>query len=125
MKTRALYNADCPICDAEMFSYEAYSQKKELPIAFEDLNIVDLSEWGVTEDEATRLLHVIHEGQLYAGTKAFLILWEQMPRYRLLAKIGRLPVIYQIADVLYVHVAARIIYNRHLRRKARGLIRRS
>jgi predicted DCC family thiol-disulfide oxidoreductase YuxK len=125
MLTRALYNADCPICNAEMCSYEAYSQKKELPIAFEDLNKIDLSEWGVTEDEATRLLHVIHKGQLYAGTKAFLILWEQMPRYRLLAKIGRLPVIYHIANVLYVNVVARIIYNRHLRRKARGIIQRS
>ena len=125
MQTRALYNADCPICDAEMCSYSAYSKKKELSIAFEDLNKIDLKEWGVTEDEATRLLHVIHQGQLYSGTKAFLILWEQMPRYRLFAKIGRLPVIYHIANVLYVHVVARIIYNRHLRRKARGLIQRS
>ena len=125
MKTRALYNADCPICDAEMCSYSAYSKKKELSIAFEDLNKIDLKEWGVTEDEATRLLHVIHQGQLYSGTKAFLILWEQMPRYRLFAKIGRLPVIYHIANVLYVHVVARFIYNRHLRRKARGLIQRS
>lgn len=99
--------------------------KKELPITFEDLNKIDLNEWGVTEDEATRLLHVIHDGKLYAGTKAFLILWEQMPRYRLLAKIGRLPLIYHMADVLYVHLVARIIYNRHIRRKARGLIQRS
>lgn len=125
MQTRAFYNADCPICDAEMCAYDAYAQKQDLPITFEDLNKIDLNEWGVTEDEATRLLHVIHEGQLYSGTTAFLILWEQMPRYRLLAKIGRLPVIYQVADLLYVHVVARIIYNRHLRRKARGLIQRS
>ena len=125
MQTRTLYNGDCPICDAEMCAYDAYAQKQGLPIAFEDLNKIDLSEWGVTEDEATRLLNVVHEGQLYSGTKAFLILWEEMPRYRLLAKIGRLPVIYQIADILYVHVVARIIYNRHLRRKARDLIQRS
>ena len=91
-------------------------------IAFEDLNKIDLKEWKVTEDEATRLLHVIHKEQLYVGTKAFLVLWEQMPRYRFLAKIGRLPGIFHIANFLYVHVVARVIYNRHIRRKSRGLI---
>ena len=122
METCALYNADCPICEAEMSSYKAYSLKNGLPIIFEDLNRIDLKEWKITEDEATRLLHVIHKEQLYVGTKAFLVLWEQMPRYRFLAKIGRLPGIFHIANFLYVHVVARVIYNRHIRRKSRGLI---
>ena len=122
MSTRALYNADCPVCNAEMCSYENYSQKKELQIAFEDLNQADLKEWKVTEDEATRLLHVMHEGKLHVGTNAFLVLWEQMPRYRILAKIVSLPGIYFLANILYVHVVARTIYKRHLRRKSRGLI---
>jgi predicted DCC family thiol-disulfide oxidoreductase YuxK len=121
-KTRALYNGDCPVCSAEMCSYEAYSQKQDLPIAYDDLNKIDLSDWGVTEDQATRLLHVLHDGKLHVGTDAFLVLWEQLPRYRMLARIGRLPGIYHIADVLYTHVIARWIYNRHLRRKAKGLI---
>ena len=122
METRALYNADCPICEAEMSSYKAYSRKNELPIAFEDLNKIDLKDWKVTEDEATRLLHVMHKEKLYVGTNAFLVLWEQMPRYRLLAKIGRLPGIFHLGNLVYVHVVARIIYNRHIRRKSRGLI---
>ena len=122
MPTQALYNADCPVCDAEMCAYRAYSEKNNLPIAFEDLNKIDLKEWKVSEDEATRLLHVMHDGQLYVGTKAFLVLWEQMPKYRLLAKIVRLPGIFHLADIIYVNVIARLIYNRHLRRKSLGLI---
>ncbi len=121
-QTRALYNSDCPVCNAEMCSYDAYSKTKDLPIAFDDLNQIDMDAWGVTEDEATRLLHVIHNDQLYVGFEAMVILWEQMPRYRWMARIARLPVIYQIADWSYVHIVARIIYNRHLRRKARGLV---
>ncbi|MCT4555936.1 MAG: DUF393 domain-containing protein [Pelagimonas sp.] len=124
-KTRALYNGDCPVCATEMCAYEAYSDKQGLPIAYDDLNGIDLSDWGVTEDEATRLLHVLHDGQLHVGTDAFLVLWEQLPRYRWLARIGRVPGIYHIADLLYTHVVARWIYNRHLRRKARGLIKRT
>ena len=71
MQTRALYNADCPICDAEMCAYDAYAQKQGLPIAFEDLDKINLSEWNVTEDGATQLLHVIHEGSYIREQKHF------------------------------------------------------
>lgn len=120
--TRALYNSDCPVCDSEMRTYNAYSKQTGLPIAFEDLNQIDLSDWGVTEDQATRLLHVMHRGQLYVGYDAMLILWKQMPRFQWLERIGRIPGIYHICDWLYEKVVARIIYERHQRRKARGLI---
>ncbi|WP_240705103.1 thiol-disulfide oxidoreductase DCC family protein [Pacificoceanicola onchidii] len=122
MQTRTLYNADCPVCNAEICHYAEYSQDQDLPLAFDDLNTVDLSLWGVTEDQAARLLHVIHDGKLYAGFDAFLILWEQMPRYRWMARIGRLPIIRPIASGFYTHVLARIIYARHLRRRARQLV---
>lgn len=121
--TRALYNGDCPICDAEMCHYADYAKGRNLPIAFDDLTRVDLTQWGVTEDAATRLLHVLHDGRLHVGFDAFLVLWDQMPRYRWAARLCRLPILYQVLDWGYEHVAARIIYNRHLRRKARGLVR--
>jgi predicted DCC family thiol-disulfide oxidoreductase YuxK len=122
-KTRALYNSDCPVCDAEMCRYEAYSARRNLPIAYDDLNRIDLSEWGVTEDQATRLLHVLHNGQLHVGFDAMLVLWAQMPRFRMLARIGRVPGIFHICNWVYEHIVARIIYERHQRRKARGLIK--
>lgn len=121
-KTRALYNGDCPICNTEMCHYAEYAEGAALNVGFEDLNKVDLAGWGVSEDEATRLLHVIHDGQLYVGWDAFLTLWSQMPRYRAAAWIGGLPVIKQIASWGYQHIVARIIYERHIRRKARGLV---
>ena len=121
-ETRALYNGDCPVCSTEMCHYEDYSKQRDLPLGFEDLNQIDLAEWGVTEDEATRLLHVMHKGQLFVGWDAFLVLWEKMPRYRLAARLGRIPGIYHICSWGYTHIVARIIYNRHQRRKARGLV---
>ncbi|UZD91204.1 thiol-disulfide oxidoreductase DCC family protein [Cognatishimia activa] len=121
-KTRALYNGDCPVCSAEMCHYEAYADTKNLPLGFEDLNKIDLSDWGVTEDQATRLLHVIHDDKLLVGWDAFLALWSQMPRYQLVARIGGWPIVRPIASWGYKHIVARIIYERHLRRKARGLV---
>lgn len=121
-QTRALYNSDCPICDSEMCTYAAYAEGADLPIAFDDLNNVALESWGVTEDEATRLLHVVHKDQLYVGFAAMVVLWDQMPRYRWLARISRLPGLFQVLSWGYTHIVARLIYNRHLRRKARGLV---
>ncbi|SFR06727.1 thiol-disulfide oxidoreductase DCC family protein [Poseidonocella sedimentorum] len=121
-RTRALYNSDCPVCNSEMCHYEAYAAEAGLPIAFDDLNKIDLAAWGVTEDDATRLLHVVHEGKLHIGFDAMLILWAQMPRYRLLARVFRLPILHQVSDWSYRHIVARIIYERHLRRKARAAV---
>lgn len=121
-KTRALYNSDCPVCDSEMCTYSEYSTEKALPIAFEDLNASDLSEWGVTEDQATRLLHVLHDGELHIGFDALLVLWSQMPRYRLLARVCRLPGLFHVLDWGYANIVARIIYERHKRRQRLGLV---
>ncbi len=120
-KTRALYNADCPICNSEMCSYAEYSADNTLPIAFEYLNSTDLSEWGVTEDEASRLLHVIHHGKLHVGFDAMLVLWAEMPRYRWLARVCRTPLLFQLLDWGYANVVARFIYWRHKRRGRLGL----
>jgi hypothetical protein len=105
-----------------MCHYDAYAKARDLPIEIVDLNKTDLSEWGVDEDRATRLLHVMHDGKIHVGLAAFLILWDQMPRYRFMARIARIPGVYQILDWGYEHIVARIIYERHLRRKAKGLL---
>lgn len=121
-QTRALYNGACPVCDKEMCHYAGYVSEHALPIAFDDLNQTDLTKWGVTEDEATRLLHVQHGGALYVGFDAFLVLWEQMPRYRIFARLGRLPVIYHVCAWGYANIVARIIYLQHKRRQRRGAV---
>ena len=116
-RTRALYNGDCPVCNAEMCSYDAYSKRASLDVAFEDLNTTDLAPWGVTRDQAARLLHVMHDGQVHAGFPAFLILWSQMPRYRWLARAGAWPVVNPVLDWGYRRIVAPIIYRRDQRRR--------
>jgi predicted DCC family thiol-disulfide oxidoreductase YuxK len=106
-----------------MCHYADYARGANLPIAFDDLTRTDLTAWAVTEDAATRLLHVLHQGQLHVGFDAFLVLWDQLPRYRWAARVCRTPGLYQVLDWGYVNIAARYIYRRHLRRKARGQVR--
>ena len=118
-RTRALYNGDCPICDAEMCHYAGYAQAKDLSIAFDDLNRTDLAAWGVTEDQAARVLHVLHDGRLHVGMAAFVVLWTQMPRYAWAARLARLPGVFGVLDWGYRRIAAPWLYRRHLRRLAK------
>ena len=116
-ETRVLYNAECPVCSFEINHYAAYSSRMALPIRFEDLNTRDLDDWGLTADEAARRLYVMKDGALVSGIPAFLLLWQDMPRYRILARLIGLPGIRFIASVAYDHVLAPLIYRWHKRRQ--------
>ncbi|HEY9020082.1 MAG: thiol-disulfide oxidoreductase DCC family protein [Paracoccaceae bacterium] len=118
--TRVLYNHACPVCRAEITHYADYAGREGLAIGFDDLNRVDLGKWGVTADQAARRLHVVHEGRVLSGIPAFITLWQQMPRYRWLARIVALPGIRQAATLVYDHILAPLLYRSHLRRQRRA-----
>ncbi len=90
-KTSVLYNANCPVCNFEIGHYARYAGKTGLPIRFDDLNTDARAQWGLDADTAARRLYVLHDGTLTSGIPAFLVLWAQMPRYRLLGRIVGLP----------------------------------
>jgi predicted DCC family thiol-disulfide oxidoreductase YuxK len=117
--TRVLFNADCPVCNYEISHYASYSAEHGLAIRFDDLNDCDLARYGVDKDAAARRLHVLDDGQVYAGIDAFLALWRRMPRYRPLARIVGLPVIRQLAAAVYDYILAPALYARHRRRVMR------
>ena len=117
--TRVLYNETCPVCRTEIHHYRDYAQAQDLPIAFDDLNTDDLAVWGLTQDDAAKRLHVLHQGKIVAGIPGFILLWQEMPRYRWLARIVDLPGIRQVASVIYDYALAPAIYAWHKRRLAR------
>lgn len=118
--TKVLYNGDCPVCSFEIDHYASYSYKNQLPLEFEDLNRCDLAPWQLSEDQAAQRLYVLNDNQLVSGIPAFLILWQQMPRYRPLAIVVGLPIIRQLASLIYNSILAPMIYTWHLRRKAKA-----
>lgn len=118
--TQVLFNADCPVCNFEIRHYAKYTEAQDLPVRFEDLNTCELSRWGVTADQAARRLYVRKGDKLLSGIEAFLVLWQEMPRYRWLARLIGLPVIRQGAVLIYDNILAPILYRAHLRRVNRG-----
>ena len=120
-KTSVLYNANCPVCNFEIGHYARYAGDNGLPIRFDDLNSDARENWGIDADTAARRLYVLHDGNLTSGIAAFLVLWAQMPRYRLLGRFVGLPGVRQVASLAYDHILAPVIYRWHLRRlSARG-----
>jgi len=116
---KVLFNDECPVCSYEINHYADYARARGLPIQFDDLNGPDRAAWGIDADTAAQRLYVEHDGQLYSGIPAFIVLWRQMPRYRWLARVVALPGIKQLASVTYDYALAPAIYRWHLRRKAR------
>lgn len=118
--TKVLFNANCPVCNFEISHYATYSAKNALPIRFDDLNSDALADWGLTHDQAARRLYVAHGGDLLSGMPAFRVLWQQMPRYRWLAKVTGWPIIRPVTVFAYDRVLAPLIYRWHLHRQARA-----
>jgi len=114
--TTVLFNGDCEICSKEICVYKTYGAGKGLPIDFKDINASDLNQFGLTRDETARQLHVIKNSELFKGVKAFVVLWNEMPRYRFLARIFSLPGVTVLAQFFYYHVIARYLYVRDLKR---------
>ena len=119
-ETSVLYNAQCPVCQVEVDHYARYVGEAGLPIRFDDLNTDALHRWGIDADTAARSLYVQRGGVIVSGVPAFVLLWSQMPRYRLLARFVGLPGIRQVASVAYDHVFAPVLYRRHRGRQARN-----
>ena len=116
LSTTVLFNGDCEICSKEIFVYQSYGASEGLPIDFKDINDTDLDPFGLTRDETARQLHVIKNSELFVGVKAFITLWNEMPKYRFLAKIFSLPGAEKIAQFFYYHVIARYLYKRDIKR---------
>lgn len=114
--TRVLYNAACPVCRAEIDHYARYTAAQGVAIRYDDLNSDVRADWRIDADSAARRLHVMQNGQIYTGVDGFLILWRQMPRYRLLALLMGLPLIRPLAGFVYDRILAPRLYRRHLRR---------
>ncbi len=118
-ETAVLYNGACPVCSAEIGHYARYARDCGLPIRFDDLNSEARAAWGIEADAAARRLAVLHKGEVLFGVPAFLVLWAQMPRYRLLARIVSLPLIRPLAEIVYDRALAPLLYRWHKRRSAR------
>ena len=101
---KVFFNNSCSICRAEINLY-----KKE---QVEGIDWVDITHNKKAEAETKkkdksllRRLHVKKDGKIFSGAKAFLLVWKNIPKYRFLYSIFKLPVIFQIFKFTYEVIA--------------------
>jgi len=100
---KVLFNDSCSICSKEINHYKSIDNN----INWIDINDLNLSYklTGKSHKELLRRLHVIKDNEVYSGVKAFAIMWHNIPKYKWLAKLVSLPIIYHISVVLYEIIA--------------------
>jgi predicted DCC family thiol-disulfide oxidoreductase YuxK len=101
---KVYFNNSCNICRAEIILY-----KKE---RIEGIDWVDITHNKKAQEETKkedksllRRLHVKKDGKVYEGAEAFLLIWNKIPKYRLLFKVLSLPIIFNIFSIFYEIVA--------------------
>ena len=101
---KVFFNNSCSICRAEINLY-----KKE---QVEGIDWVDITHNKKAEAETKkkdksllRRLHVIEDGKVIGGAKAFIIIWSKIPKYKILAKIFSFKPLFIIFHYIYEIVA--------------------
>ena len=101
---KVYYNNSCKICKTEIDLY-----KKQKIDEIEWVDITDGSPitkyTGKNSKALLRRLHVQENGKIIGGAQAFLILWKNIPKYRFLYRILKLPIIFSIFNVSYEIIA--------------------
>jgi len=104
MITKVFYNHSCSICKTEINHYKKITKDE-----FDFIDITNNHDATISTnlDKASllRRMHVIENGTLYSGAKAFLIVWSKIPRYKILSKALGLPIIFFIFYLAYELIA--------------------
>jgi 3-demethoxyubiquinol 3-hydroxylase len=98
---KIFYDGSCPICSKEV---GIYRQQK----ARQNLEWIDVSQpqfvppLGPSVTELMQRFHVqTATGELLSGARAFVYLWAQLPGWRVLALLARLPGVLSIMEWAY------------------------
>ena len=86
MWTKVFFNNSCNVCRLEINHYKKISDS--------NLELVDITNneeaiklTSKSQEELLRRLHVIDNGEVIGGAKAFIIIWSKIPKYKFLSKL--------------------------------------
>ena len=104
MKIKVFFNNSCNICKMEIDHYKKHSDNNlEWVDITNNQQAVELT--SKSKEELLRRLHVIDNGQVIGGAKAFIIIWSKMPKYNFLSKILSFKPLFVLFHYAYEFVA--------------------
>ena len=104
MKLKVFFNNSCNICKLEIDHYKKISDKNlEWVDITNNQEAIELT--SKSKKELLRRLHVIENGKVIGGAKAFIIIWSNIPKYNFLAKILSFKPLFILFHYAYEFVA--------------------
>jgi len=104
MGIKVFFNNSCNICRLEINHYKKISDT--------NLEWVDISNneeaiklTSKSQKELLRRIHVVDNGNVIGGAKAFVIIWSKIPKYKFLSKLFSIKPFFIIFHYLYELVA--------------------
>ena len=81
MGIKVFFNNSCSICRLEINHYKKFSESN---LEWIDITNNDdaLKITSKPQEELLRRLHVIDNGKVICGAKAFIIIWSKIPKYK-------------------------------------------
>ncbi|MCE2993942.1 MAG: DUF393 domain-containing protein [Candidatus Jidaibacter sp.] len=99
---KVFYDGKCGLCRREIDYYKHIAPHNAFDWIDITLDASSIEGIGVTYVDGLKLLHAQDSnGKLHVGVKAFILIWSQIPRWRILAKIVGSPFIHHIASFVY------------------------
>ena len=104
MGIKVFFNNSCSVCRLEINHYKKISESN---LEWIDITNNDdaLKITSKTQEELLRRLHVIDNGKVIGGAKAFIIIWSKIPKYKFLSKLFSIKPFFLIFHYIYEFVA--------------------
>ena len=104
MGIKVFFNNSCSVCRLEINHYKKISDSN---LEWIDITNNDdaLKITSKTQEELLRRLHVIDNGEVIGGAKAFIIIWSRIPKYKFLSKIFSIKLFFFLFHYIYEFVA--------------------
>ena len=108
MAIKVFFNNSCKVCRLEINHYKKISNS--------DLEWIDITDndqalklTSKNKKELLRRLHVIDDGKVIGGAKAFVIIWSKIPKYKFLSKLMSIKPLFIIFHYFY-EIAAYLLF---------------
>ncbi len=112
MNMKIYYDGKCGLCSKEIDYYRSIDKENKFSWIDVTENYDELSTRGIPLSDALMYLHAVDDdNRLKIGADAFILIWNNLPRWKILGFIINLPIIKMAAKLIY-RVFARWRFNR-------------
>ncbi|WP_415895726.1 thiol-disulfide oxidoreductase DCC family protein [Neptuniibacter sp. PT34_22] len=106
-KPIVFFDGGCPLCKKEINHYQRVDTDSSIEWVDIYLNPERLSDHNIELNAAMERLHSIHsDGTTITGVASFLLIWENLPRYKKIASVIKALKLEPLSEFIYTRFAA-------------------